>query len=125
MEAILPKVLYDTIGKTYRQTRRADARIAARLIDLVALRPDSAVADIGAGTGNYSLELVRAGYRCLAIEPSIEMTNQADKHPSIRWISARAECIPLSDKSVAACVSVLSYHHFQDRRTALREMLRI
>src|SRR5215831_1867055 len=117
--------LYDTIGKTYRQTRRADARIAARMIELLSLPPDSTVADIGAGTGNYSIELVRAGFRCFAIEPSIEMAKQADQHPSIQWLSGCAESIPLPDRSVAACVSILSYHHFRDRRMALNEMLRI
>lgn len=118
-------VLYDTIGKTYRQTRRADARIAARLMELLSLPSDSAVADIGAGTGNYSIELARAGFRCFAIEPSIAMAKQAEEHQSIQWLSSCAESIPLPDRSVAACISILSYHHFQDRRRALSEMLRV
>jgi ubiquinone/menaquinone biosynthesis C-methylase UbiE len=117
--------LYDTIGKTYSATRRPDPRIAARLIELLSLPPGSLVADIGAGTGNYSLELVRGGFPCVAIEPSLEMTRQAEPHPQVRWVLGRAESIPLPDKSVSACVSVLSYHHFEDRRTALTEMLRI
>jgi ubiquinone/menaquinone biosynthesis C-methylase UbiE len=117
--------LYDTIGKTYRQTRQADARITARLIDLLRLPSGSPVADVGAGTGNYSIELVRAGFRCFAIEPSLVMAKQADQHPSIQWLSGGAESIPLPDSSVAACVSILSYHHFQDRRMAMSEMLRI
>jgi ubiquinone/menaquinone biosynthesis C-methylase UbiE len=117
--------IYDTIGKTYRKTRRADERIAARLMELLSLPLDSVVADIGAGTGNYSIELARAGYRCFAIEPSMEMAKQAEEHQAIQWISGRAESIPLPDRSVAACISILSYHHFQVRRMALSEMLRI
>jgi SAM-dependent methyltransferase len=117
--------LYDTIGKAYSKTRRSDLRIAARLIELLSLPPASAVADIGAGTGNYSIELARAGFRCFAVEPSAEMAKQAEQHHFIRWLSACAESIPLPDRSVAGCISVLSYHHFQNRRTALNEMLRI
>jgi ubiquinone/menaquinone biosynthesis C-methylase UbiE len=117
--------LYDTIGKTYSKTRHSDPRIAARLIELLGLRPDAAVADIGAGTGNYSLELARAGFRCFAVEPSVEMAKQAEKHQRIRWFAGSAESLPLPDKSVAACISVLSYHHFQDRRAALNEMMRV
>jgi ubiquinone/menaquinone biosynthesis C-methylase UbiE len=118
-------MLYDIIGKTYAKTRRSDPRIAARLVELLSLPPDSAVADIGAGTGNYTAELARAGFRCFAVEPSVEMAKQAEAHQSVHWVSAAAEAIPLRDNSVAASISVLSYHHFQDRRAALNEMLRI
>lgn len=118
-------VLYDTIGKTYSKTRRPDPRIATRLIELLSLPPGSTIADIGSGTGNYALELAQAGFQCWAVEPSAEMMRQAEEHPSIQWLSGSAESIPLPDGSVAACVSVLSYHHFQDRRAALNEMVRI
>src|SRR5688572_190558 len=117
--------LYDTIGKTYSRTRRPDHRITARLIELLSLPSGSTVADIGAGTGNYSVELARAGFPCVAVEPSVGMSNQCEKHQSVRWLSASAELIPLPDRSVSACISVLSYHHFQDRHKALLEMVRI
>jgi len=117
--------LYDTIGKNYSASRRADPRITSRIIDLLCLPPGSTVADIGAGTGNYSLQLALAGFRLIAIEPSVEMARQAKQHPLTQWILASAESIPLPAKSVSGCISILSYHHFQDRRTALAEMLRI
>src|SRR4051812_39250208 len=106
-----PAPLYDAIGKTYSKTRKSDPRIAARLIELLSLAPNSIVADIGAGTGNYSIELAQAGFQCFAIEPSSEMIKQALEHRSVSWVSASAESIPLPDNSVSACVSVLSYHH--------------
>jgi ubiquinone/menaquinone biosynthesis C-methylase UbiE len=53
------------------------------------------------------------------------MALQAEKNQSIQWLSGSAESIPLPDKSVAACFSILAYHHFEDRRTALSEMMRI
>lgn len=117
--------LYDNIGKSYSKTRRPDSRIASRLVELLSLPPDSIVADVGAGTGNYSIELARAGFRCIAVEPSVEMAKQAREHQSILWLSSFAESVPLSNGSVAGCISVLSYHHFQDRRAGLTEMLRI
>jgi ubiquinone/menaquinone biosynthesis C-methylase UbiE len=116
---------YDIIGRTYNHTRRPDPRIAARLMELLSLPSGSAVADIGAGTGNYTNALARAGFRCFAVDPSLEMARQAEENPSVRWISARGESIPLPDRSVDGCVSVLSYHHFEDRGAALAEMQRI
>jgi ubiquinone/menaquinone biosynthesis C-methylase UbiE len=46
--------LYDSIGKNYNSTRQSDKRIVNKLISLLNLPIGSTIADIGAGTGNYS-----------------------------------------------------------------------
>jgi ubiquinone/menaquinone biosynthesis C-methylase UbiE len=43
-----------SFGTQYAKTRFADVRISERLLGLLGLSPGSVVADIGAGTGNYS-----------------------------------------------------------------------
>jgi hypothetical protein len=43
--------LYDDLGRTYTETRRPDARIAARIT--AALGDAASVVNIGAGTGSY------------------------------------------------------------------------
>ena len=48
---------YDSIGIKYNQYRRAEDRIVSALKGLLGLPQDSTIADIGAGTGNYSNEL--------------------------------------------------------------------
>lgn len=55
--------LYDTIGKTYAQTRSSDPRIAAKLLEILASSQASIVADVGAGTGSYACVLAEQGYR--------------------------------------------------------------
>lgn len=117
--------LYDTIGKTYAQTRRSDPRIAAKLLEILESSQASVIADIGAGTGSYSFFLAEHGYHILAVEPSETMRSQASSHPAIQWIDAFADNLPLPDRAANAAVVMLAFHHFQDYRKALCEIYRI
>jgi 16S rRNA A1518/A1519 N6-dimethyltransferase RsmA/KsgA/DIM1 with predicted DNA glycosylase/AP lyase activity len=71
------RTTYDVIGESYNKNRTADARILKTIIDLLNLPPGKLIADIGAGTGNYTNALAGSGYRLLAIEPSQIMRKQA------------------------------------------------
>ena len=62
--------LYNFIGRGYNLTRQPDYRIVNRLIDLLDLPTHSVLADVGAGTGNYSNVIAERGYQVIAIEPS-------------------------------------------------------
>lgn len=68
--------LYNSIGEGYNATRQADERIVAKLISLLDLPTGSKIADVGAGTGNYSNAIAEAGYQVIAIEPSQVMQSQ-------------------------------------------------
>jgi ubiquinone/menaquinone biosynthesis C-methylase UbiE len=83
------------------------------------------IADIGAGTGSYALELAQQGYQVLAIEPSATMRNQATPHSSIEWIDGTVESLPLADRSVNAAIVMLAFHHFPDAVQSLREIHRV
>jgi ubiquinone/menaquinone biosynthesis C-methylase UbiE len=124
-----PKIkmtLFNTIGKTYNNTRLADERIVAELIKLINLKKDcSIIADIGAGTGNYSIALANAGFKIRAIEPSAIMLSHSKQNPNIEWIIECAENIPLKTGSVDAAFSVLALPHFSDIEQAFKEMARI
>ena len=117
--------LYDTIGRTYAQTRRSDPRIAAKLLEILASEQVSTVADIGAGTGSYAFVLAEHGYRVLAVEPSATMRSQASAHPAIQWLDAYAENLPLLNQSADAAIIMLAFHHFQNYRQALQEVHRV
>lgn len=117
--------LYDTIGKDYNQTRQPDGRIVDELIGLLSLSKGSTIADVGAGTGNYSLAIAQKGYRVIAIEPSTVMQSQAQDHPNLSWIKAEAENIPLSDSTVDGVVVMLALHHFSNLEQGIREINRI
>ena len=118
-------VLYNSIGKGYNHTRKPDRRILQYLTKLLDLPVGSVIADIGAGTGNYSKAMADIGYRVIAIEPSATMQSQAMPHPNIRWLSAKAEQIPLPDNSVDGAMIILALHHFSDRLAAIEEINRI
>jgi SAM-dependent methyltransferase len=117
--------VFDTISETYDDTRQADARIVARLLKLLALPSGSHIADIGAGTGSYSIALADAGFRVRAIEPSSGMRSRARQHADVQWLAGTAEHLPLPDASVDGVVSTLAVCHFASTQKAITEMTRI
>jgi SAM-dependent methyltransferase len=109
---------YDRIGKTYRDTRKQDPRIA-RLIGL-ALGDARSVLNVGAGTGSYE----PIDRDVLAVEPSETMIQQRPEGAAPA-IQASAEALPVSDKSFDAALAVNTVHHWQDVRAGLRELRRV
>ncbi len=118
-------VLYNSIGKGYSHSRKPDQRIVQYLINLLDLPLGSVIADIGAGTGNYSNAIAEKGYQVIAIEPSSIMRSQAVDHPHVRWLSAKAEKIPLPDNSADGAIIILALHHFSNRLAATQEINRL
>lgn len=60
--------VYDSIGQNHSNPRLPDPRIVDFILKLLQLKPGSAIADIGAGTGGYSKSLANYGYQLYAIE---------------------------------------------------------
>ncbi|MFS0516031.1 class I SAM-dependent methyltransferase [Nostoc sp. UIC 10607] len=117
--------VYNSIGQQYSKTRVPDIRIINKLIDLLNLSKGSIIADIGAGTGGYSLALANKGFLVNAIEPSLVMQKQAIEHSQVEWFTGYAENLPLPDKSVDGIVSILAIHHFIHLEKAFQEMQRV
>ena len=117
--------LYNSIGRGYNITRQPDRRIVDKLIELLDLPLGSTIADIGAGTGNYSRAIAERGYKIIAIEPSEMMQSQAQPSDKVSWITAAAESIPLEDKVVDGAIVMLALHHFQDISVGIKEIDRI
>ena len=118
--------LFDAISKTYNKTRVADDRIVSELIRLADLeKGDHIIADIGAGTGNYSIALANAGFQIRAVEPSATMLSKLERKTNIERIVGCAEKIPLKTGSVDAVISVMALPHFSDIKQAFTEMARV
>jgi ubiquinone/menaquinone biosynthesis C-methylase UbiE len=117
--------LFDTIGETYTDTRQADERIIVLLVEYLDLCQGATIADIGAGTGNYSVALAEVGFRVLAVDPSSVMRRHARSHPRVEWREGCAENIPLPDACVDGVISTLTLCHFSDAAKAVAEMARI
>jgi len=109
---------YDTIGVGYKEHRKIDVRILDALNSLLDLPFGSIVADIGAGTGNYSRALADKGYKIKAVEPSSVMRMQSWKSDEVEWLNGFAEDIPLDNDSVAGIIVVLAIHHFKSLKVA-------
>jgi hypothetical protein len=109
---------YDTIGRTYNETRGEDPRIAAVLH--AALGDARTVVNVGAGTGAYEPR----DRWVLAIEPSETMIAQRPQSaaPVVR---ARAESLPLADDTVDAAMATMTVHHWGDWRAGIAEMRRV
>lgn len=121
----LMRSIYDSIGHDYARTRQSDPRILSKLVEQLRLPLGARIADVGAGTGNYSNALADRGYIIKAIEPSLSMRRQAAVRPGVCWVAGVAESIPLADATVDGVVAILSYHHFSSPRQAISEMDRV
>jgi SAM-dependent methyltransferase len=109
---------YDEHAAAYPAKRRADPRIAARVLE--ALGDARSVLNVGAGTGSYE---PRDRY-VLAVEPSAGMRAQrpADLAPTI---DACAEALPLDAGSFDAAMAMITIHHWRDPRAGLCELRRV
>jgi SAM-dependent methyltransferase len=109
---------YDRIGVGYRQVRRPDPRIAARIE--AALGDARSVVNVGAGTGSYE----PADREVTAVEPSRVMIEQrpADAAPVVQ---ASAEALPFEDGSFDAAMALVTVHHWPDPIAGVSEMVRV
>jgi SAM-dependent methyltransferase len=97
----------------------------AWLVSKLALDPCSTIADLGAGTGKLTAQLVDAGLRPLAVEP-VDAMREALGAP---WTGggggdAPTTPMPLEDRGLDAVVCGQAFHWF-DGAAALREIQRV
>lgn len=89
--------------------------------------PDRAVgADVGCGTGRWARHVAPRVHRLLCFEPSeaIEVARESlAAFPNVECRSARAEALPIDDRSLdfAYCLGVL--HHVDDTVGAMRSIV--
>ncbi|MGN6870411.1 MAG: class I SAM-dependent methyltransferase [Solirubrobacteraceae bacterium] len=82
------------------------------------LRPGRTVADVGAGTGKLTRELVASGASVIAIEPVPGMRSVLeDVVPRARVLEGTAEALPVPDQSVDAITVAQAFHWFDTPRT--------
>jgi ubiquinone/menaquinone biosynthesis C-methylase UbiE len=87
------------------------------------------VADIGAGTGFMTEELIKHKVKVIAIDQSAEMINEMKKKfcscYEIDYRTGVAENIPIEDEAVNYVFANMYLHHVENPPAAIKEMVRI
>ena len=96
-----------------------------------ALRPGLVAADLGAGTGFLTEELLAHGARVIAVDQAEGMLAAlggklgAAAGDRLELRAGSAEALPLPDRSVDRVVANMFLHHVEDPAAALREAARV
>jgi ubiquinone/menaquinone biosynthesis C-methylase UbiE len=93
---------------------------------LAGVEPNQCVLDVGCGTGVLACaaaDRVGLGAPLPGCEEMLAVAR--GKNSAIEWRVGRAESIPFSSESFDAVVSQFGFMFFEDRRAALREMMRV
>jgi SAM-dependent methyltransferase len=102
---------------------------ADRVADAARIQPDQRVLDVACGTGvlaRVAADRVGPAGAVVGVDLNDGMLAVARrKAPSITWRQGRAEALPLESNGFDAVVSQFGLMYFDDRRAALREMLRV
>lgn len=101
-------------AELYAQSRPSYAQGAADLIRSAVPR-GGIVADIGAGTGIFTRQLLAAGYRVYAVEPNADMRAMLSGCGA-QVVCASAEATGLPDKSVQLVTAAQAFHWFDKEK---------
>lgn len=100
------------------------AELVARLLDRAQLGPSDVIAELGAGTGLFTVALVERGLSVIAVEPNLPMRERAPNLPNVQWREGSFEACPLADGEAAWVVAAQAFH-WADPVRALPELRRI
>lgn len=123
---IITMVLYDTIGKGYNTTRKADPYLTGKFYDLLAPVQDGIYLDAGCGTGNYLHALSAKGLSFYGIDPSETMLEKAMRqNPTVKFTCCKAEDIPFDNHFFNGVTAILTMHHWDSIPQGLKEIYRV
>ncbi len=115
---------YSRQAERYDERRSASPSILGPLLAALEGAPGRHLADIGGGTGNYSLALRREGWAPVVIDRSPEMLARAAAK-GLQTVQADAQELPFDDGFFDAVAMISMLHHVEDRRAALTEARRV
>lgn len=115
---------WDNLRSGYFGPEVAEAAIAKAY-----LRPEMAVADVGAGTGFMAAALAPLVKRVYAVDGSPEMLEVARKNlaglANVEFELADGLSLPFPDESLDAVFANMYLHHMPDPLAAIQEMVRV
>jgi SAM-dependent methyltransferase len=111
-------------AEAYRARPTYPGELVDRLVLDAGAAPGDPVADIGAGTGIFTVLLVERGFRVTAVEPSAEMRARAPRDPAVRWIEGTFDATGLDTASQRWLTAAQAFHWARPP-TALPEAARV
>ena len=117
---------FRSVAELYERSRPGyPEAVVAFLVSRLGLGPGRVVADVAAGTGKLTRELVASGARVIAVEPLAEMGSiLAESAPEAEVLVGTAEDLPLGDASIDAVTVAQAFHWF-DAGPAAAELGRV
>jgi SAM-dependent methyltransferase len=120
---------FTTKAADYAAARpRYPAALFERLRASHVLFPAAQIADVAAGTGLFTGQLLHRGYHVIAVEPNAAMLAVADaalgKYRKYRSIAASAEATTLADGTIDVITAAQAFHWF-DVGAVRSEWLRV
>src|SRR5437764_7040473 len=113
---------FDSVADEYERTRPT---YPAAVLDPLPLDADTAVLDLGAGTGKLTRVLSERYRDVTAVEPLENMRAMLERSvPGVIALAGSAERIPLDDGSVEGVFAAQAFHWF-DKPVALPEIARV
>lgn len=86
------------------------------IVSVNALKPGDVVADVGAGTGIFSKQLLENGLRVIAVEPNADMRAQAEKtlgtYPGAAVLAGSAEETGIPAGTIKLVTAAQAFHWF-------------
>ena len=121
----------DRFSKSFDDPERDQWQMPARVIEALGLQPDSSVADIGAGTGYFSMRLAKALPKgtvyAVDVEPKmlefLRKRAQTEHASNVVPVQAAASS-PNLPKPVDAVLIVNTYHHLPNRAAYFGDLKR-
>ncbi|MFL5797932.1 MAG: class I SAM-dependent methyltransferase [Actinomycetota bacterium] len=117
---------YAEQARTYDLTRRASPTILAAVREALGEGRGRTLVDVAGGTGNYAVELARAGFRPVVADAELAMVSHAAaKLPAGSCVAADAAALPFRDATFDCAMLSSALHLFVEKAVALREIRRV
>ena len=125
------KEYFDGIAGNWDAKRREffSDDVRKKAVEASGVTPGSVAADIGAGTGFVTEELLLRGAAVVAVDQSRSMLDEIEKKfgstGRVRTVLGTEDDLRLADGAVQAAFANMYLHHVEDPASAIREMARI
>ena len=125
------KEYFDEVAGRWDQMRETffSNNVRKAAVKAVQVRPDSVAADVGAGTGFMTEELLRQGLRVIAVDQSSEMIAMMKKRfggsDKVDFRLGESASLPIVNESVDFVFANMYLHHVERPAVAIEEMVRI